>query len=429
MNNRVLFYLLTVFFLSFCISCQKTKNKSGQPKSAFLNEIPLTWEDAGLQGQVKTLTVYELGADNTKKTYYFDSEGRLVNIVELTSSCGDSITVRFDTTGRLIDTLFHLAGFGCYQILDGPNCLYREDGLPLELAYRINDSLIDHYVIYTYDSLGRLVESVYCDADKVGLGMSTQYDYDSVGNLIEERYYSDGLAEKHNYEYDQSKHLVKETTNAGYDDFGLPGMVWITLYDSLGRKTEQQYGLNVAYILEKTEFCYDNDGRLVSERLVTETPEGDWVQNLIDSTVFFEDGSARRWHHETIEKETVTEADFNPMGNLTSYHFQSEDEPELWLDCSYSEDGYTLTSMHFVFERDSVQIENAYSFPVYDSKGNPVLWAFATPKEMPMGSFIETSGDKNEPQKPLDSIMVELKQRINAAFPSRLIKVAKYTYY
>lgn len=203
-------------------------------------------------------------ADGTSETYTFDSEHRIIGIVN-----SDGIGKSYTYENGMIASETNALGQTAYFTYDKNKNLIKKTDF---------DGTTESY---TYDSENRMISKT----DKYG--RTSSYQYDQKSNLI---HVKNGDGTSITYTYDEKNHVIKEITETGawktyeYSDNQVSvethstGLIITYTYDAMGRMIhmDDNQGRSISYVydkqgnvLEKTDvdgltekYLYDNEGHM-----------------------------------------------------------------------------------------------------------------------------------------------------------------------
>jgi|GEM_PF-4731037 len=163
--------------------------------------------------------------------YSYDSYGRLQNEFNYDNDGNqtETITYEYDSTGRLLkETRIEEDSSEITAI----NYTYNADGILERMDY-YNNSKLDYYKVYEYDSKKRMIKVIkYNENNEAVTIMSGEYDNNGIMTkfIFDERYYSNEDYEVLTFKYDDKGRLIEQ--NSTYpNDIGTGYITTFTIYE------------------------------------------------------------------------------------------------------------------------------------------------------------------------------------------------------
>lgn len=313
-------------------------------------------------GRTKTITYPEIGAEShgsIAPTYSYEHD--LFDHVSQVIDPYGSITSKSSTPGGSPVRIEYPDGVQEFFKYDLEGSLHRHCG---------RDGLIR---VFEYDFMGRLNHIEYYQRGSTGSRDGFKRNYCSY-NAFHLTSTEDENGNKTTYSYDGAGRLISTTTGSqkadlSYDALGRVAEVkkWkskdtCTLekkeYDLAGNVTSLTVEDETGKVLTKTEYSYDNAGRLIevigypqNKRTCLKHFEYDLVGRLVRETdtqglsteIVYEDGFVNEWGQRVLKKVTI-----DPLGNTTEEVFDVLDN--LVSTIKKDASGKRLSSTHRFFD-------------------------------------------------------------------------------
>ncbi len=208
---------------------------------------------------------------------------------------------------------------------------------------------------WEYDEAGRIISEFGYDSDgNIGDKLDYAYSVDSNGRETEAYAVADG--EKYlmrSYEYDEDGNCVRENY---YDPYtGALTDIKASEYDSNGNVTssteyyvfQDSNGEDMLRFSNQSEYTYDEEGNLLTEKVYNEDEEHDSEKFLsVTRTNTYSDGKLILTEHMAPETGLVgkEEYEYDENGNLVLYRRTSYSEIDVVLEKKYTYREFMLTA-------------------------------------------------------------------------------------
>ena len=230
--------------------------------------------------------VTSLSGQGLTRTYQRDSAGRVLTVADARAGRTSWVTYSYDPSGQISEmststgerTKYAYGSCGELKRIEGP---LGKTEYTYEIANQLAPLRVDVRTgplrtALSYDRLGRVTQvRQYLQGVRDGLDRTVKYGYDAVGNTVA----ITGPDGTSTYAYDALDRLT------GYEDPS--GLRTAYAYDAVGNRTSLAVGSSapVLYAYDaahqllsagETDYAYDRNGRLVSERSAGQTRSYGW---------------------------------------------------------------------------------------------------------------------------------------------------------